>query len=259
MARESMTASASEGTGSDRGPRTDEGPAEEDGTGTITWWVLLVLGLIIIAYGVRGLVDGLATARLLKWAGWFAGGLLVHDLVAVPLYTTLGLGARRVLPRAWTAPVQVGAILTAVIALPTWPVLRGYGRSAQEGNPTILPFDYATNLAVVVGIIWIGVLLAGVWVSRDAGRAPTEADMPIVREDADAADDPLAGLDFEIDSAMGHDEADDRELVRMSDVDAAGEEDGPVDAAPGADDDAATSERGSRPPEEGAGQGPGPA
>lgn len=206
----------------------DDGLSQADGTGTITWWVMLAIGLAITSYGVRGLVDGLAPERLVRWAGWFLGGLLVHDLVAVPLYSTLGLGVRRVVPRTWRAPVQVGAILSAVIALVSWPVLRGYGRSAQEGNATVLPYDYGQGLLLVLGVVWTAVVVAGVLAtrvaaSRSEGPAAAVAGaghLPVVDEDLDA----LAHLDFEVDpdvvSVPASDhldiEVDDRELVLMS-------------------------------------------
>ncbi len=43
--------------------------------------------------------------------------------------------------------------MTGVVGLISWPLVRGYGRFA--GNPPILPRDYGTGLAVVLGLVWI--------------------------------------------------------------------------------------------------------
>ena len=43
-------------------------------------------------------------------------------------------------------------MVSAVVALFSYPLVRAYGLAAN--NPTSLPHDYATNLLVVLGVVW---------------------------------------------------------------------------------------------------------
>jgi hypothetical protein len=151
-------------------PRTSDAPSGP------LWWAGLAVGGAIMTFGAWGLWDALDGVRLLRWVGWFAAGLLVHDGLVVPSTVAVGWLVRRVVPAGARATVQAGLALSAVLALVTWPLVRGYGRAAQGGtNPTLLPFDYGRNLLVVLAVVWGSLAAAAVARrvarSRRAGRA----------------------------------------------------------------------------------------
>lgn len=61
--------------------------------------------------------------------------------------------SRRVFP-AGARPAVVWAVATsAVVVLTSFPVLTGYGRTAQAGNPTLVPRDYGRGVALVLGTV----------------------------------------------------------------------------------------------------------
>jgi RsiW-degrading membrane proteinase PrsW (M82 family) len=60
-------------------------------------------------------------------------------------------------------------VLTATVALFSYPLVRAYGLAAH--NPTSLPHNYALNLMIVLGLVWsatAAVLLFG-W--REKGKS----------------------------------------------------------------------------------------
>lgn len=148
---------------------TSDSPTQRPGL-----WIGLVLGLPVIAWGIRGaLIEG-ARTRPPELARWIVGGALVHDLVLLPVVlVTAALVRGFVSERAW--PLVRWALATSgSVLLVAWPFLRGYGRRAS--NPSLLPRDYTSGVVVALALVWL-VAASLAWASiRRAARLPREDD-----------------------------------------------------------------------------------
>lgn len=118
----------------------------------ITFWIALVIGFGIMAFGVRGALDELSSFP--DVAKWVIGADLIHDFVVAPIAVAVGWAVGRVVPMRWRAPIQAGLMATAITIAIGWPGLRGYGRHTVPDNPSVQPLNYATAVATVGGIIW---------------------------------------------------------------------------------------------------------
>lgn len=131
-----------------------DGDADVDAYG-VRFWVTAAAGWLVIAFGIRGALLHHVDTRPRDLVTFVVGGALLHDLVFAPLVVGAGVLVGRLVPGRGRAPVQVALIVGGIVALFAYPLVRGFGRAT--GNPTSLPHDYATNLAVVVGIVWLAV------------------------------------------------------------------------------------------------------
>ncbi|HZK52150.1 MAG TPA: hypothetical protein VFD47_11370 [Actinomycetota bacterium] len=127
------------------------------------FWICAVLGWLVMAYGVWGLVDNATLTNPEQWIRWFIGSLVVHDFVIAPLTFAVGAFLVARVPRRMRAPFQAGLIASAVIVLTTWPLVRGYG--LRSDNPSALPNDYLGGLAMVLIAVW-SVVAAVAWRAR---------------------------------------------------------------------------------------------
>ncbi|WP_409184892.1 hypothetical protein F9C11_11760 [Amycolatopsis sp. VS8301801F10] len=114
-------------------------------------------GLAALAYGVVLFLDYAGPA----WPDsgttllWIGGGPIVNDAVFTPAAGLVGLLLARVLPRPWRGPMQVGAVLTAVLGFVGLPLLwRAYGvppkPGLHDGNTWL---GLLATLAVVWGVV----------------------------------------------------------------------------------------------------------
>ena len=142
-----------------------------------------VAGWCVIGYGVRGLLHHHVDTRPANLAKFFVGGALLHDLFLAPIILVIGvLLARTVRGRA-RAVVQAALIISGVLALFSYPLVRNYAKVLH--NPSSLPHDYAANLAVVLGVVCgIAVIwsLAAILVRRPF-RKTSAAEVSATRED----------------------------------------------------------------------------
>jgi hypothetical protein len=120
-----------------------------------SFWVCVALGWVVIGYGVWGLLDNASRTNPDQWIRWFAGSLIVHDLVVAPLTFVVGALMVGRIPRRYRAPLQGGLIASAIIVLTSWPLMRGYGLRAD--NPSALPNNYLAGLAFVLAVVWLAV------------------------------------------------------------------------------------------------------
>jgi hypothetical protein len=58
----------------------------------------------------------------------------------------------KAVPGRARATVTAALVVTGVLALFSYPLVRAYGLAAH--NPTSLPHNYALNLAIVLGVVW---------------------------------------------------------------------------------------------------------
>lgn len=132
----------------ERGDRADREASPK------VFWTLTVLGGAVLVFGIVGFLQ--RGVPLGRWSFWSFGALVLHDLVVAPAYLLVAWILRRLVPAVVRPPVTVGLVLTAIVGLYSWPVLRRYGDGAQDGNPTILPGNYTTGLLTVLAVIWLG-------------------------------------------------------------------------------------------------------
>lgn len=132
-------------------------------------WIGLVLGIPIIGWGIRGILLESARTHPGELGRWIVGSALVHDALVLPVVFAVAVLVRRVVPpRAWP-PVRWGMTTTAILAVVSWPFVRGYGRSAS--NPSLLPRDYGAGVAIAVVVVWLVVVALALRSHHRARRA----------------------------------------------------------------------------------------
>lgn len=130
-------------------------PAQKAGA---RFWISAAVGWFVILIGVRGIFAHRIDTRPADLARFVVGGALIHDLVVAPLVILVAVVIiRRVRGRSRVA-LQVALIVTATVTLFSYPLVRAYGLAAN--NPTSLPRNYALNLTIVLGLVWIVIAAA---------------------------------------------------------------------------------------------------
>ena len=122
------------------------------------FWVSAAIGWGVIAWGVVGILSNSLDTRPANLARFVVGGALLHDLVVAPLAIIAGALLVRVVPGRARAPIQAALIVSAIVTLFSFPLVRAYGLAAN--NPTSLPRNYGLNLAIVLGVVWAVALIA---------------------------------------------------------------------------------------------------
>ena len=122
------------------------------------FWASAAAGWAVIGFGLRGIFQHSLDTRPANLATFVVGGALIHDLVVAPLVIVAGVAVARAVPGRARSAVQAALVVTAVVALFSYPLVRAYGLAAH--NPTSLPHNYATNLLVVLGVVWAAVATA---------------------------------------------------------------------------------------------------
>jgi hypothetical protein len=113
---------------------------------------MTIAGMALSAYGLVGLLGEPRIGDSMSWLWYFAGGLLVHDLLWAPLVALGSLVFVRAVPARVRAVLQGALIVTATVLLIGYPALNGGGRLPD--NPSILPLDYSRNLVIVLSVVW---------------------------------------------------------------------------------------------------------
>ena len=122
------------------------------GAGRLRFWVTAAIGWAVIAWGLVGIVSNRLDTRPANLARFVVGGALLHDLLVAPLAILAGVLVTRAVPPRARGPVQAALVVSAIVALFSFPLVRGYGLAAN--NPTSLPHNYGLNLLVVLGVVW---------------------------------------------------------------------------------------------------------
>lgn len=159
-----MTADASTPTGAPSG-RAELDHEEETGPGGWFFWIAFALGWAVIAYGLWGAFDDEGATNPDELWRWIAGGLLLHDLILAPVVTLVGLGLGRFVPRPYRGPISAALVLSGLVVLFAYPLLRRYGE--RPLTPSALPQDYTRNVIVIVAAIWI---VTAIWIVVDRVR-----------------------------------------------------------------------------------------
>lgn len=123
-------------------------------------WMFAVAGAAALAWGAWLAWEFAGRPKAIQAALWFVGGPVVHDGLVAPLVGVGGLVLARVVPVAWRVPVAVGAVSSGVLALLSIPLLwRPFGVAT---NPGLHDANYVLALSIALGVVWVGVLVAGV-------------------------------------------------------------------------------------------------
>ena len=125
-----------------------------------------VAGVALFAVAARYAIDRSIDVRPALWVRWWVTAAVVHDVIVAPAAIAVGWLVVRFAPRAVKAPLQAGLVVSAVVVAVTWPALRGYGRIPS--NPTYLPRQYGTGLALTLLLVWGA---CGAWAAVRQGRA----------------------------------------------------------------------------------------
>ena len=123
----------------------------------VGFWIGLALGTPVMVYGAYELVQQVGWPRAFDVAKWLGGGLLLHDLVLVPIVLALVWVVGRIASPLVRNPLRTGILGSALIVAIGWPALRGYGYHSD--NPTIHPLDYGTAVLTALGLLWGAVAL----------------------------------------------------------------------------------------------------
>ncbi|HEX3395003.1 MAG TPA: hypothetical protein VHS52_10780 [Acidimicrobiales bacterium] len=130
----------------------DDRPQPSDHRAGPAFWVSAALGWTVIAVGLRGLLSHRIDTRPANLATFVAGGALLHDLVIAPAVLLIAVALTRLVPSRARATVQGALLITGVLALFSYPLVRAFGLATH--NPTSVPRNYALNLTVVLGLVW---------------------------------------------------------------------------------------------------------
>jgi len=137
--------------------------APERRLGGLRFWLSAAGGWVVIAYGLRGLLQHHVDTRPANLAAFFVGGALVHDLVFAPLVLIAGVAVAAVVGRPLRAWTQAALVISGCVALFSYPLVRDYARVLH--NPSSLPHDYAANVGIVLGVVWAVALAAALIVA----------------------------------------------------------------------------------------------
>lgn len=132
-------------------PAETEEVAPEEAGHRALFWIGLVVGWVAIVIGLFGILDHPHSADPINVLRLLIGLNIVNDALVIPVVLLLALVVRRFMPRWLLMPAQVWLIISGVVTLYAFPLVRSYGKS--KVNPSQLPFNYSHNLLIVLGCI----------------------------------------------------------------------------------------------------------
>ncbi len=115
--------------------------------------VALIVGAGLAAYGAYLLLAGARWPPLSSALTWFAGGVLIHDALLVPLTLLVGVALLRVVPGGYRGLVQGALVMSALLTVALLPLMSGRGRT--PANPSQQPLPYTRNLLLVLLAVWL--------------------------------------------------------------------------------------------------------
>lgn len=122
--------------------------------------VLVGLGVVLIGYGVVGLLTADRAPVVVRYLAFFAAGVLAHDLLLAPLALTAGVLVARWAPRGSLGLLVGGLFASLAVSVVALPFVLGYGY--RPDLPSALPLNYGRGLLITVAGIWLGVALVAV-------------------------------------------------------------------------------------------------
>ncbi len=150
----------------------DDGPVTEthDGRHGPFFSACLVVGGAAIVFGIHGALSEHSLTNPGKLFPQIIALNLINDALAVPLVIGVAVVARRLLPRWLLLPFDAGLLVSAVVSLYAYPLVGSFAKSPAAGS-SLLPWNYAHNLAIVLGVVWFGCALLAAWSWRRTRRS----------------------------------------------------------------------------------------
>jgi hypothetical protein len=139
---------------------------------------LVVVGLLLLALGAVTMLGDVNPKRYVGILTWFLGALIIHDGIVAFAVVGINVAMRRAgrrVPLPVLLILQGAIVVGAIMALVVFPEIAKQG--IGSANPTLLPLDYARNLAVfyaalvVVTTVAIVVYLRATAGSRRVAKA----------------------------------------------------------------------------------------
>ncbi len=120
------------------------------------FWISAVAGAALVAVGIRGMLATQELERIVNWALYAGGAIVLHDALLAPVALAVGWLLARHAPAIARPVLQSALIVSATVAVATAPVWLERGATRYPDNATILPdASYPANLALVLGVIWL--------------------------------------------------------------------------------------------------------
>lgn len=126
------------------------------------FWLALAVGWGIIGFGIHGMVSNWSGANPPVVLRSAIGLNVVNDALVAPALVAVAFACRRLLPRWSLLSVQVGLIVSAAVILYSYPLVGSWGKSSRAG-PSLLPWNYAHNLEIVLGVVWTACAGLATW------------------------------------------------------------------------------------------------
>ena len=139
-------------------------------------FVLGVLGVLVVVYGIVNLLLHIPGQSLLWVAVWLIAAVLIHHGLVSPVVIAVSSLLRRVIPdrgRRYLQAALITALPVTVIAIPMI-----YRQGSQPPSKALLLQNFTANVGLLLGII-AGLCLVGyaIRVARDrsppGGRPPS--------------------------------------------------------------------------------------
>jgi hypothetical protein len=138
------------------GDRTDpvvEPTAVDKEEHGIAFWIGLAVGWAAIMIGLFGIFDHGSQANPFKVFRLLIGLNIFNDAIVVPVVLGVAFAARRWAPRWLLHPLQVWLIVSGAVSLYAYPLVGSFGKKPSQ--PSVLPFNYAHNLLIVLASITV--------------------------------------------------------------------------------------------------------
>ena len=133
-----------------------------------TFWIGLLIGGGVVAFGIRGALMEFDTAsERFAFVKYLIGFDFIHDLVIAPVAFLIGFAVHRVVPSRYKAPLTFALFTSAIAIAVAWYPLQH--TAANKGNSSFQPLHYGTAVATVIGVVWTIAVAWAILVSRPRG------------------------------------------------------------------------------------------
>ena len=142
------------------------------GAGPLHLLSAVAMGAIVL-YALIQIAGG---TQPLDFALWFAGAVVAHDLLAFPLYSTLGLIAGKGSEAAGARPgtinyLRVPAFLSAIALIAWFPLILGINSDYFEEKTGVAPDGYFAKWLLLTAALALGSALVYAISARRRSRS----------------------------------------------------------------------------------------
>lgn len=132
--------------------------SRQDAPSGPAFWLMFAVGWAIMAFGIKGLIQQPGSVGPDTVGPWLIGSAVVHDFLVAPAVIALGVVIVKLVPGEIRRFVQTGLVISGAVIAVAAPLLIGLG--GQAGNASALPHNYRVNVLIVLGVVWLGIVLA---------------------------------------------------------------------------------------------------